>query len=207
MVRLFYIKLTQITKKRLRGVFMNVVTVYINGIEYKIKGNEREEYIQKVARYVDSKMKSIMDVKSTLSSVEIATLTAVNAVDELFKLDSIYEELLSKTEKYTEIEKTLNVEIHDIKNEIDSLKNENIRLKQENSKFNSEEIEKLKVEIEKLKREIEMRDFEDEDIKSQLEKSRNNEVLLKNKLLENQIELVKIKQINNTFHNTKNNRK
>ena len=39
---------------------MNIVTIKINGIEYNLKGNEREEYLHMVGSYVDKKIKNIM---------------------------------------------------------------------------------------------------------------------------------------------------
>ncbi|MCS4522060.1 cell division protein ZapA [Clostridium botulinum] len=34
---------------------MNIITVKINGVEYNLKGEEQEDYLHKVARYVDKR--------------------------------------------------------------------------------------------------------------------------------------------------------
>ncbi|MBN2543641.1 cell division protein ZapA [bacterium] len=66
-----------------------VIKVIIHGREYPIRSDEDEEYVQKVASYVDSKMKEIADSNRPFPSpVAIAVLAALNIADELLKIDN-----------------------------------------------------------------------------------------------------------------------
>ena len=64
---------------------MNIVTIKINGNEYNLKGDEREEYLHMVASYVDKKIKNIMGNNEKLSTSSAAILTALNLGDDMFK--------------------------------------------------------------------------------------------------------------------------
>ena len=77
---------------------MNVVTIKINGIEYNLKGEEREEYLHMVASHVDKKIKNIMSNNEKLSTSSAAILTALNLGDDMFKSHSLSKELSSKVE-------------------------------------------------------------------------------------------------------------
>ncbi len=39
---------------------MSIITVKINGMEYNLRGEENDEYLQMVAQYVDNKINSLM---------------------------------------------------------------------------------------------------------------------------------------------------
>ncbi len=63
----------------------NATTVEIFGREYKIRGVADEQYIQKVASFVDGKMREVSQGSSFPSSDRLAILTALNIADELFQ--------------------------------------------------------------------------------------------------------------------------
>ena len=65
---------------------VNRVKVNINGEDYYIKGTAPEEYIKRVAKYVDKKMYELESKHPNLSRSKLAVLTAINITDELFKL-------------------------------------------------------------------------------------------------------------------------
>ena len=66
-----------------------VIKVVIHGREYPIRSDEDEEYVQRVASYVDSKMKEISDSNRPFPSpMAIAVLAALNIADELFKIEN-----------------------------------------------------------------------------------------------------------------------
>lgn len=73
---------------------VNRVKVNINGEDYYIKGTAPEEYIKRVAKYVDKKMYELESKHPNLSRSKLAVLTAINITDELFKLRQEYEEFL-----------------------------------------------------------------------------------------------------------------
>jgi len=63
----------------------NVLKVNIYGNDYPIKGNTDVEYIRRVAKYVDGKMKEVFKDVPSEDSLKIAILAALNITDELFK--------------------------------------------------------------------------------------------------------------------------
>lgn len=68
-----------------KGDMQTRTTVKIRGREYVMKGSESEEYIHKVAIYVDRRMEDIEQVNPNLSTTMLAILTALNVTDELLK--------------------------------------------------------------------------------------------------------------------------
>lgn len=61
------------------------ITVEIFGHEYKIKGESDPEYMTKLARYVDKRMKEVAQGAPVGSLAKIGILAALNIADELFK--------------------------------------------------------------------------------------------------------------------------
>ena len=61
------------------------VSVEIFGHEYKIKGDADPDYMEGIARYVDSKMKEVSQGTPVGSLAKIAILAALNIADELQK--------------------------------------------------------------------------------------------------------------------------
>ena len=63
----------------------NQVQISIFGQEYSVKAPADPKYIQKIAEYVDGKMREVQSgFSSTQSSTRIAILAAMNIADELF---------------------------------------------------------------------------------------------------------------------------
>jgi len=73
---------------------INRVKVKINGEDYYIKGTASEEYIKRVAKYVDKKMYDLEKNNPNLSRTRLAVLAAINITDELLQLKQEYEEFL-----------------------------------------------------------------------------------------------------------------
>ena len=63
----------------------NVVQVQICGHTYTIKGEADQEYILRVAAYVDRKMREVMEKLPVASPSKVAILASLNIADELFK--------------------------------------------------------------------------------------------------------------------------
>ena len=59
--------------------------VNIYGTEYPIRGIADEDYILKVAEYVDVKMREIDQKVAVKSALKVAILAALNITDELFR--------------------------------------------------------------------------------------------------------------------------
>jgi cell division protein ZapA len=124
---------------------MNTVKIRICGNDYLIKGNESEEYVQKIGLFVDKKMSSIMRESPSLSISMAAVLTAVNTADDYFKerdqanrqkanlddSESKYKELQSrikimnsKIEKLTQTNEELKAALSDTAEQLQKAKNE-----------------------------------------------------------------------------------
>jgi len=72
---------------------VNKANVRILNDHYVIKGNVDKSHIEKVAAYVDLKMKQLTLKNPYLSPLKIAVLAAVNIADEFFRLQDDYDEL------------------------------------------------------------------------------------------------------------------
>jgi len=74
---------------------VSVTTVQIFGQEYKISGFEDKSYVQRVAGFVDDRMRELSQGSSSLSQERLAVLTALNIADELFQESKRSSEALS----------------------------------------------------------------------------------------------------------------
>jgi cell division protein ZapA len=61
----------------------NRVKVEIYGQSYTLSGEVDEAYVQKLARYVDEKMRAVAEATQTVDSVRVAVLAAMALADEL----------------------------------------------------------------------------------------------------------------------------
>jgi len=80
----------------------NSTTVEIFGREYKIKGVADDEYIQRVARFVDEKMREVSSGSSYPTQDRLAILTALNIADELFQERDAASDACSRLERKTD---------------------------------------------------------------------------------------------------------
>ncbi|MFL0251696.1 cell division protein ZapA [Clostridium neuense] len=203
---------------------MNVITIKINGIEYSLRGEEKEEYLRTVEKYVDKKIKNIMENNEKLSTADAAILTALNVADDMFKTGYENDELVDQVEIYKKRESDLKSELQKSKNEIEEIKKNNQiecdKLNESLLKSNNEknellaEIKELKalkekdVQVEELTEQLALMENEIKKYKSMYEKcaSENKDfkftihslkykvIDLENKYLENQIDLAKTKK-------------
>jgi cell division protein ZapA len=63
----------------------HVISVEINGQRYPIRSTLDQEYVTRLAIYVDEKMRAAADSTPTGDSLRLAVLTALNVADELFR--------------------------------------------------------------------------------------------------------------------------
>lgn len=61
------------------------VTVRIRGREFRIKTDEDEKSLQRVAGYLDETMKGVEQRTGTIDSLDVVTLTALNLARELVR--------------------------------------------------------------------------------------------------------------------------
>ncbi len=78
---------------------VNKVTVTIYNEDYIVKGDEKPDYIEMLASYVDRRMRMVQQRNVNLSTSKVAVLTALNLADELNKLQEDYDELVKNLEE------------------------------------------------------------------------------------------------------------
>lgn len=167
---------------------MGSVSVTINGQEYNLKGNENEEYLHKIAAYVDGKIQSIMESNSSLSISSAVVLTALNAADEMFKIKHEYDDTIGQIAIFKEKENELTERINALEEKVSNLVKEKDILEQTAEKY-IEESAKLR--------------SENKELKFQTQTDKYKIIDLQQKLLENQIDLVKEKKQNKPYINNK----
>ena len=78
------------------------ILVDICGTEYPIQADADPEYIKKVARYVDDKMRKVTGEKISPRTVtKVAVQVALNVTDELFQERTEKEALLAQIDELT----------------------------------------------------------------------------------------------------------
>ncbi len=66
------------------------IRVEIYDQSYNLRGSDAD-YIQKLAEFVDSRMRSVSEHTSTIDSLRVAVLAALNIADEYFALKKKYD--------------------------------------------------------------------------------------------------------------------
>jgi cell division protein ZapA len=79
------------------------VEVVILGQKYTIKGDAPEEYIRKLASYVDTRLKEVNSSVPNVMPVKALILTSLNIADELFRMKTEQEKVTKVIEDKTEV--------------------------------------------------------------------------------------------------------
>jgi cell division protein ZapA len=64
----------------------STITVRIRGQEFRIRSDDDEESLQRVAGYLDDTMKTVERRTGTVDSLDVALLTALNLARELVRI-------------------------------------------------------------------------------------------------------------------------
>lgn len=185
----------------------NRVVVKINGAEYVLAGEEAENYLFSIASYVDKKIKEILSSNAKHSNTSAAVLAAVTVADELFKerkeneylkkkvdepedrFEKLTQEYNALKEKYNEI----NEQYSKYKEGYESSISDSENLKNECSAI-QDEYNKENDSYERLLKENAFLKEENAKLEKEVGIIRDETAGLKDKLLENQIELVSVKK-------------
>ena len=62
-----------------------LVEIKVFGQTYTVKTDAEEDYIQEVAKYVNEKMEEILKKTKSVSTLNVAILTALNIADDLLR--------------------------------------------------------------------------------------------------------------------------
>ena len=95
----------------------NHVTVTIGGQQYALLAAEGADYVQKIAAYVDGKLKETMQ-GGRMAQVEGAVLAAMNIAEERFREQEASENLRRQIKELLEESSQLKSELSEAKREI-----------------------------------------------------------------------------------------
>ena len=79
------------------------IRVVIYDQEYFVRGDLDEEYIQKLAKYLDVKMRAIAGRTRTVDSLRVAVLAALNVADEYHQVKAKYEQITQRVDEKVEV--------------------------------------------------------------------------------------------------------
>ncbi|ABS32986.1 cell division protein ZapA [Clostridium botulinum] len=184
---------------------MNIITVKINGVEYNLKGEEQEDYLHKVARYVDKKIADILENNPKLSTSSASILTAINAIDEGLKKEEQIENLQLEIDKLKKVQHHQNLKVEEIRNLLAEEKEKNKDLEaqdvDDSAKEYKEKLEKLQVQMELMEKtakkymeENNKIKIQNKELKFQLQSSKYKVLDLEKKLMDSQLTLAKEKK-------------
>ena len=89
--------------------------VTIMGQEYVLSGDIDPDYMNRIAGYVNARMKDLHDRTIGMSTTRLAVLTAMNIADELFSLKAEIEQADSSgSARVEQLESRINAWLHDI---------------------------------------------------------------------------------------------
>jgi cell division protein ZapA len=145
----------------------NSTEVIIGGKVYKLSGYEGEEYLQKVAAYINNKIGEYEDMEGfqRLSGDMKATLLQLNIADDYFKAKSQVEKLEQELE-------TKEQEIYNLKHDLISN-----QIQTESDEKSLKELEEQNKELEAHNRELEIQNKELMLNKERLEASLEDKLL------------------------------
>ena len=95
----------------------NRVTVTVGGLKYTLLASEGEDYIHRVADYVNEKLGQTSRA-GKFSQMECAVLTAINIADDRFKEQEASENLRRQIKELLEESSRLKRELSETKREI-----------------------------------------------------------------------------------------
>lgn len=114
------------------------ITVRINDKDYTLIHEETEDYIQRVAMYLNNKIAAVSKGGLKLNESMEVVLASINITDELFKAQKNYVA---------------------VKNEVKRMMDEYEELKQTNSQLSSQ-VEQLLIKIDQLEKELVKKDVQ-----------------------------------------------
>ena len=96
---------------------LNRVTVTIRGEQYTLLATESQDYVERVAAYVDEKLAQTASA-GNMALVDCAVLTALNIADERFKEQEAAENLRRQIKDLLEESAKQKLELSEAKREI-----------------------------------------------------------------------------------------
>ena len=73
--------------------------ISIMGQKFMIKSDSNDDYVRKVAEFVDMKINEVMESTKSVASLNVAILAAMNIADEYFKFRQDRDDKFTTAEK------------------------------------------------------------------------------------------------------------
>jgi len=162
------------------------IQIAIDGRNFTVIGTEPEEYVRKIADYVDSKIKEVTSKNDRLGQIMATTLAALNISDELHKTKERLMELERRAKDPMERYDDVIEELEKAKNIIKKLEGECSSYKEQVEKLQSE-LDEAQKEKEKLNQALELKEKE-------LLENQKMIKSLQDKIFDSQIELIETKK-------------
>lgn len=80
---------------------MNRLTIRFFDTDYVIKTDAEEEYVQKIASFIEEKVKEISNVESTIVVPRAFLLAMLKITDDYFRVEKDFEEFKDRAEERT----------------------------------------------------------------------------------------------------------
>ncbi|CCQ92599.1 hypothetical protein CULT_1020013 [[Clostridium] ultunense Esp] len=164
----------------------NKTNVLIDGRNFTVIGNGSDEYVHKLAAYVDKKIKDMTNKNERLSSSMAATLAALNISDELYRSNRELEMLKNKSKIPMENYENILKQLKEMKR-----KNEELEM---DCNIYKDELLDMRRENERLNREIENYIQALKLKEKELQDSQNMIKKLQDKVFDSQIQLIESKK-------------
>ena len=111
--------------------------IRIQGNDYSITSSEPDEFVQRVAYYINKKFEEVSERNKKLSTNLIATFASINIAEECLKLADENKVLSAKLQSFSKSDEKKNAELEMFRRRISAYENE---------------IQELKIKIAKLER-------------------------------------------------------
>ena len=160
-------------------------TINILGVDYQVITDDDPKRVNMIASFVDKLIKETKKSAPYMTNMSAAILSALNLSEELYRIKDEYESVRDKigeTELIEEYKKRLNESLDEIES------NEN------KQRILVSKIERLELENDELNESLDDYKQKFNSLRAEYEITKRSLVEMQNKLLENQIELVKARK-------------
>src|SRR5690554_5704309 len=161
------------------------VSVIIQGNKYTVKGNNSEEYINKIAKQVDHIMNELGKTNSLMNKNMVAVLCSLNLADQLYVAQ---EEIVKLEDKLIDAES-----MPELSKEIEKAQND-VQFYKEKYKEAQRSLTDLNLELERYHEMLESYKYKAKQNKIEIDAARETIADLQNQIFDNQIEIVKMKK-------------
>lgn len=161
------------------------VTVTIQGDQYIVKGNNSQEYVNKIAEYVDNIMEELSKSNTLMNKTMVAVLCALNLTDQLCK---VKENVVQLEDKLVEVENT-----PELKKELENAK-DNAEFHLEKCKELQRRLTEVNMDLDRYQEKLETYKSKIKQNRIELDAAKQTISDLQNQIFDNQIDIAKMRK-------------